>query len=117
MPLSDGEAKSIQHELAGDPAARFFRVAGPVGGGDGRPPLREGDTLIALAGTLPNEGDLIVVQLEENGYLLGRSRRGGAWCLLTSGAAVPLDSSGGAVRVVGVVVGLLRKMPDLDVVG
>lgn len=117
MPLSNGEAKSIQHELAGDPAARFFRVASPVGGGDGRPPLREGDTLIALAGTLPNEGDLIVVQLEENGYLLGRSRRGGAWCLLTSGAAVPLDSSGGAVRVVGVVVGLLRKMPDLDVVG
>lgn len=117
MPLTALEAEGIQHELAGDPAARFFRVADPVGGEQERPPLQEGDTLIVLAGALPNEGDQIVVQLEGSGYLLGRSRREGAWCILASGAAVPLDASGDAVRVVGVVVGVMRKMIEPDPVG
>ncbi len=111
LPLEDREAESLQHELADDPAARFFRVADPVEATGGRSPLRLGDTLIALEGSLPREGDLIVVRLEGNGYLLGTSRKGGTWCLLTSGAAVPLRLSGGEVRMVGVVVGVLRKVP------
>lgn len=111
LPLKDREAEGLQHELADDPAARFFRVAGPVEAADGRSPLKLGDTLIALEGSLPREGDLIVVRLEGNGYLLGTSRKGGTWCLLTSGAAVPLRLSGGEVRMVGVVVGVLRKVP------
>lgn len=110
--LTGREAENVQHELAGDPAARFFRVAGPVGGEGGQPALREGDTLIVLEGSLPNDGDLVVVQLEGNGYLLGRSRRGRSWCLLVSGAALPLDSSGGEVRMLGAVVGVLRKVAE-----
>gem|GEM_PF-2191481 len=117
VPLTTREAEGIQHELAEDPAARFFRVAGPISGEEERPPLHDGDTLIVLAGALPNEGDPIVVQLEGNGYMLGRSRREGMWCLLASGAAVPLDPCGDAVRVIGVVVGVLRKMPDQDPLG
>jgi len=89
LPLDDREAEGLQHELADDPAANFFRVTGPVEAADGRPPLRRGDTLVALEGSPPREGDLIVVQLEGNGFLLGTSRKGGTWCLLTSGAAVP----------------------------
>jgi SOS-response transcriptional repressor LexA len=112
VPLTAGEADSVQHELAEDPSAQFFRVVGPVRGERQQPPLREGDTLIVLSGALPNDGDPIVVQLEGNGYLLGRSRREGTWCLLVSGAAVPLGNSGSSVRVIGVVVGVLRKMPD-----
>ena len=111
LPLEDQEAEDIQHELADDPAARFFRVAGPVEAAEGRPPLRLGDTLIALEESLPREGDLIVVRIEGNGYLLGTSRKGGTWCLLTSGAAVPLRLSGREVRMVGVVVGIMRKVP------
>ncbi len=111
LPLEDREAEDLQHELADDPAASFFRVTGPVEAAMGRPPLKLGDTLIALKGSLPREGDLIVVRLEGNGYLLGTSRKGGTWCLLTSGAAVPLRLSGGDVRMVGVVVGVLRKVP------
>jgi len=111
LPLEDREAEGLQHEMADDPAACFFRVAGPVEAARGRPPLKLGDTLIALKGSLPREGDLIVVRLEGNGYLLGTSRKGGTWCLLTSGAAVPLRLSGGDVRMVGVVVGVLRKVP------
>ena len=111
LPLEDREAEGLQHELAGDSAASFFQVTGPVEAARGRPPLKLGDTLIALKGSLPREGDLIVVRLEGNGYLLGTSRKGGTWCLLTSGAAVPLRLSGGEVRMVGVVVGVLRKVP------
>ena len=112
ISLTAGEAEEVQHELAGDPSAQFFRVVGPVRGEKEQPPLCRGDTLIVLTGALPNEGDPMVVQLEGNGYLLGRSRREGTWCLLVSGAAVPLDNSGSSVRVIGVVVGVLRKMPD-----
>ncbi len=111
LPLDDREAEGLQHELADDPAANFFRVTGPVEAAEGRPPLRRGDTLVALEGSPPREGDLIVVQLEGNGFLLGTSRKGGTWCLLTSGAAVPLRLSGGGVRMAGVVVGVLRKVP------
>ena len=110
LPLDDREAEGLQHELAGDPAASFFRVTGPVEAAEGRPPLRSGDTLVALEGSPPREGDLIVVQLEGNGFLLGSSRKGGTWCLLTSGAAVPLRLSGGGVRLIGVVVGIMRKV-------
>ena len=110
LPLDDREAEGLQHELADDPAASFFRVTGPVEAAEGRPPLRRGDTLVALEGSSPREGDLIVVQLEGNGFLLGTSRKGGTWCLLTSGAAVPLRLSGGGVRMAGVVVSVLRKV-------
>lgn len=114
VPLDAAEAEGTQHELAQDPGARFFRVFDPVAGQGGYPPLRRGDTLIALADARPNEGDLIVVRLEGNGHLLGRSRRGGSWCVLASGAAVPLDASGGEVHLAGVVVGVLRKVESID---
>lgn len=117
IPLTGEEAEGIQHELAGDPAARFFRVKEAVNVEESRLPLRSGDALIVLAGSLPREGDMIVVRLEGNGYLLGRSRREGDWCLLSSGAAVPLNSSGEEIRLVGVVVGVLRKMAERDVSG
>jgi len=110
LPLDDREAEGLQHELADDPAAGFYRVTGPIEAAEGRPPLRRGDTLVALEGSSPREGDLIVVQLEGNGFLLGTSRKRGTWCLLTSGAAVPLRLSGGGVRMSGVVVGVLRKV-------
>ncbi len=109
MPLSGTEAEHAQHELAQDPGARFFRVLDPVAGEERQPPLRVGDTLVALTDVRPNEGDLIVVKLAENGHLLGRSRREGSWCLLASGAAVPLDASGGEIHLAGVVMGVLRK--------
>jgi hypothetical protein len=113
VPLSGAEAEHAQHELAQDPGARFFRVLDPVVGEERQPPLRAGDTLVTLTDVRPNEGDLIVVRLAGNGHLLGRSRREGSWCLLASGAAVPLDASGGEVRLAGVVMGVLRKADAL----
>ncbi|MFO7768961.1 MAG: hypothetical protein R6W82_08430 [bacterium] len=112
--LSREEADRVQHELARDPAARFFRVEGRVrtrpGTGTGSSPvsLRDGDVLVALGGAEPNEGDLVVVRLEGDGCLLGWSRKKGGWCLLLSGPAVPLGS-GEEARLAGVVVGVLRK--------
>ena len=114
VPLSAEEAEQTQHELAQDAGAAFFRVFDPVAAQDGQPPLRQGDVLIALVDVAPNEGDLIVVRLEGNGHLLGRSRKGGSWCLLASGAAVPLDASGSEVHRVGVVMGVLRKVDSVD---
>jgi SOS-response transcriptional repressor LexA len=114
IPLSTAEAEQTQHELAQDPGACFFRVFDSVAGQDEQPPLRQGDVLIVIVDASPNEGDLIVVRLEGNGHLLGRSRRGGSWCLLASGAAVPLDASGSEVHLAGVVMGVLRKVDSVD---
>ena len=110
VPLAPEEAEQTQHELAQDPGARFFRVFDPVQGQEGYPPLRQGDVLVTLVEAHPNEGDLVVVRLEGNGHLLGRCRRGGAWCLLASGAAVPLGTTGEEVQLAGVVLGVLRKV-------
>lgn len=111
VPLSAAEAEGISHELTEDAAARFFRLEGPpltpAEAGPGPAP-RQGDTLVVLEGARPNEGDLMVVRLEGNGYLLGRSRKRGTWCLLAGGAAVPLE--GGEVHPIGVVMGVLRKV-------
>jgi hypothetical protein len=111
VPLTAAEAARLQHELAGDPAAGFFRVTGTVPGANGVPPLHRGDTLVALREARPNEGDLVVVQLVGNGWRLGRSCRGGTWCLLAGGGAVPLFASDGDISVLGVVVGVIRKLP------
>ena len=111
--LSGEEAEQVQHELAEDPTARFFRVEAAVradAGGEAAAPvsLGEGDVLVTLGGGEPNEGDLVVVRLAGNGFLLGWSRKEGAWCLLLSGPALPMGS-GEEVRLAGVVVGVLRK--------
>jgi hypothetical protein len=111
VPLSAEEADATQHELAQDPAARFFRVFDPVEGEEGYPPLHRGDVLVTLIEAHPREGDLVVVRLDGNGHLLGRCRRDGAWCLLASGAAVPLETTGEEVSLAGVVLGVLRKVP------
>lgn len=112
--LSREEAVRMQHELAEDPTARFFRVQEEVRAAPGpgeavsAVSLRQGDVLVTLTGTEPNEGDLIVVRLRGDGCLLGWSRRSGERCLLLTGPAVPMGS-GEEVRLAGVVAGVLRK--------
>ena len=107
--LGPEEAEQTQHELARDPGACFFRVEQEVVGGEGRPPLRTGDVLIVRVAARPREGDPVVVELAGEGYRLGHSRQAGAWCVLATGAAVPLAGGGGEARLTGVVVGLLRR--------
>ncbi len=114
VPLTPAEAAQVQHELAGDQAAGFFRVAGAVPGANDLPPLHRGDTLVTLRDARPNEGDLLVVRLVGNGWQLGRSCRGGTWCLLAGGGAVPLFAADGDISVLGVVVGVIRKLPAGD---
>jgi len=111
VPLTTAEAMRLQHELAGDPTAGFFRVTGALPAADGLPPLHSGDTLVTLREVRPNEDDLVVVQLVGNGWRLGRSCRGGTWCLLAGGGAVPLFATDGDISVLGVVVGVIRKLP------
>lgn len=108
--LSPEEAEQTQHELARDPEACFFRVEREVAGGEGRPPLRSGDVLIVRTAARPREGDPVVVEVAGEGPRLGHCRQAGAWCLLTTGAAVPLTGGGGEARLSGVVVGLLRRV-------
>jgi hypothetical protein len=107
--LSPEEAEETQHEFAGHPDARFFRVEMPLPGAGSRSPLQRGDVLIALVGSPPRTGDPVVVEVAGQGYRLGQSGPDGAGCRMASGETLPLTGEGEGGRLAGVVVGLLRR--------